>query len=454
VSPLFDHVTGLQSDLRSEGRQLKVTVSPARPGSLASWSASYVYGANREQFRGFTSAAGDPRDRSWSPGSYDWRHQLTLNLGVSVQDVVRLSGYLQLASGTPFTPGVNGDVNGDGFANDRAFVFDPSTLPNPAGAAMRALLEAGPRQVRECLSGQVGAVAARNSCRGPWTSTAYLALSLLPTKIGLSERVALSLAVGNPLGALDQLLHGPQRLRGWGERAIPDQTLLFVRGFDPATRSFVYDVNPRFGSTDPRFRVFRQPVALTLSARIDVGPSRERQTITQQLDQGRRTPGERLSEEWLRSMYQYALPNPISYLIRQGDTLGLTGQQADSLAAMNVGYVSALDSIWRDVTGDFASLPSNYDRGAAYGRYRRAREASVDQLIALAPRVNRLLTARQKRLLPPLVTSNLDARYLAAIRSGARGDSGAGVFTSGATGGWSDGTTVTRVNIIIRNNRP
>jgi len=81
----------------------------------------------------------------------------------------------------------------------------------------------------------------------------------------------------------------------------------------------------------------------------------------------------------------------------------------------------------------------NYDQGEAYGRYKRAREASVDMLIALAPTISDLLTAEQKRKLPALVASHLDTRYLAGIRSGTAGNTGGGVFMPGMMMGGGGG---------------
>jgi len=254
--------------------------------------------------------------------------------------------------------------------------------------------------------------------------------------------------VNNPLGALDHALHGREGLRGWGEHAMPERTLLLVRGFDPATNRYRYDVNPRFGSTNPQFSAFRQPVSLTLSVRVDVGPSREQQTIIRELDQGRRTPGTRVSEAVLQGRYgSGGVINPMAQLLRQGDSLRLTGRQADSIASMNVRYLATLDSIWRRTTAHLAALPQDYNRGEAYSVYRRAREASVDLLLELAPRVTALLTDEQRRSLPLLVASHLDRRYLQGIRSGTIGDSGAGVFSNTNTG-TSGGVTVRRTNII------
>jgi len=202
-----------------------------------------------------------------------------------------------------------------------------------------------------------------------------------------------------------------------------------VRGFDAQAQRFRYEVNPRFGSTNPRFNAIRQPVTITMSLRVDVGPSRERQTLTQQLDRGRTREGVKLTEPMIKAMYGTGgVLNPMAQLLRQSDTLALTGPQADSLATMNRAFTISVDSIWTGVAKELAALPKNYDQDLAYDRYKHAREATVDLLIALAPRIRALLTDEQFRKLPPLVASHLDKRYLAGIRSGTQGNTGGGVF--------------------------
>ena len=123
--------------------------------------------------------------------------------------------------------------------------------------------------------------------------------------------------------------------------------------------------------------------------------------------------------------------NPLSTILRQADTLELSGAQADSIATLNRTYVIRLDSIWSPVTKYLAALPDNYNRDDAYRRYQRARETSVDMLIKLAPDIKRLLTPEQRRKLPTLVTSYLDTRYLASIRSGTAGGQGGSMMSPG-----------------------
>jgi len=126
--------------------------------------------------------------------------------------------------------------------------------------------------------------------------------------------------------------------------------------------------------------------------------------------------------------------NPLSTILRQADTLALTGMQADSIATLNRWYVIHLDSIWSPVAKYLATLPDNYDRDEAYRRYQKAREASVDMLIRLAPDIKRLLTPDQRRKLPSFVASYLDTRYLASIRSGTAGGAGGMTMFPGGAG--------------------
>jgi hypothetical protein len=122
---------------------------------------------------------------------------------------------------------------------------------------------------------------------------------------------------------------------------------------------------------------------------------------------------------------QGALPNPMAQILRQQDTLKLTGAQADSIATMNRWYMIRVDSIWAPVAKYLAELPNRYDDDEAYDHFIRARRATVDLLSRLGPRIKGLLTPEQRRKLPPFVASYLEPRYLASIRSGT------GSFTGG-----------------------
>ncbi|MFN8573340.1 MAG: carboxypeptidase regulatory-like domain-containing protein [Gemmatimonadaceae bacterium] len=437
VTQDFNRVTEQRSDLRSLSRQVRVSLSPATFNSTRSWSVSYVYSNVRDRNRGFSSnTVGNPYGFEWARSSFDSRHQIQYSLFYNLFDLIRVNWNGNIRSGTPFTPLISGDVNGDGYANDRAFVFDPASSGDPLLAqAMQALLDGASGNVKRCLSDQLGHLAARNSCNGPWTQSANLSLSFNPLKVRMPQRATLSFSVSNPLGAADLMLHGSDNLRGWGQSPIPDQTLLFVRGFDRTSNTFRYDVNQRFGATNPQFSAFRTPVTITALLRFDVGPTRERQALTQQLNLGRRTDGNKLPENIIKAIYGTGgLINPLATMLRQSDTLKLTVQQADSLATLNRWYLIRTDSIWAPIAKYLAALPDSYDAGDAYDRYVHGRRATVDLLRTLAPAVRGLLSEEQRRRLPALVASYLDPRYLVAIRSGTAGAGGAGLFPGGGGG--------------------
>ncbi len=434
VTTDFNRVTEQRSDLRSVSRQLRASLSPLSFNSNYSWSLSYVWSSIRERVRGFgTNTAGDPFAEEWARGSFDSRHQIQYMLYWNAFDWVRINWFGNVRSGTPFTPTVAGDINGDGYANDRAFVFNPASVNDAAVAtSMRALLASSSARVRDCLTKQLGGIAGRNSCEGPWTHSANLSVSFNPLKVRMPQRATLSFAISNPLGAADLLLHSNDKLRGWGQMAIPDASLLYVRGFDPTTQKYRYDVNQRFGATNPQFTPFRMPVTVTAMLRFDIGPTRERQSLTQQLNVGRTTDGNKLPEGVLKAIYgSGGFVNPLATILRQTDTLQLTVPQADSIATLNRWYLIRADSIWSPIAKMLSQLPTNYDHDKAYGAYREGRRATIDLLQKVAASVRGLLTPEQKRKLPTLVTSYLDPRYLASIRSGTAGSGSAGGFPGG-----------------------
>lgn len=432
LASAFGNVMQQRSDLASDSRQISVGLLPMTFSNTFGWNATYVYSRTREETRGFgTNTGGDPTVVEWSGSSLDSRHQLVLSVSYNLLDWLptNLSGSIR--SGRPYTPVVGADINGDGFTNDRAFVFDPASPALEPGVAdgMQTLLSGGSRSARDCLTAQLGSIASRNSCRGPWTATTSLTVALNPVRFRLPQRLNLSLFVNNVLGAADLLLNGEANRRGWGQSILPDPTLLYVRGFDPATRTFRYEVNPRFGATNLTQTLNRNPVVVTAQFRLDVGLPRERQLLTQSLDRGRTRPGVKPSTQDVRSMSGALIPaNPMALVLQQADSLKLTRRQADSVATLNRRYTVALDSLWTPVAAFLTALPETYDRGDAYDRYRRAREASVDALIRLAPALRSVLTPEQRRRLPAFIASSMDTRYLASVRSSTAGGANMGVL--------------------------
>lgn len=419
VSQAFSVVNEVRSDLQSRTAQLSLRLSPVVRGrTRLGWSAAYTVSNVREQASGFSSTAGNPLRVEWSP-SAQGRHQLNYSLRYEFYDAVQVNWVGWFRSGNAFTPTVAGDVNGDGSSfNDRAFVYSPEA-PDPALAAgMRQLLENASGGVRRCIERQLNSIAARNSCRGPWTSGASLMVTLDRAKFRFPQRGSLSFSISNPLGAADLLMNGSQGLRGWGQNATADPSLLHVRGFDPALQRFRYEVNQRFGATRPQALTMRSPVSVTVSMRMDLGPLRERQVIAQQLSQGRTQRGAVVPEAMLRSLGSGSVQNPMAAILREQDSLRLSAGQADSIASMNRRYTYRTDSLWTPVARTLAALPREFAERDAYRQYLRARRTQIEMLMHVAPTVRGLLTPEQRAKLPPEILGLLDRRYLASIRNG------------------------------------
>jgi hypothetical protein len=419
VSQSFARVSEMRSDLQSRTAQVSFRVSPISRGPVKfSWSAAYTYSHMREQVSGFQSTAGNPLGIEWAR-SGQGPHQITYNLRYNFFSAVQVNLNGSFRSGSAFTPTISGDINGDGYSNDRAFIYSAATTTDATLAAdMARLFESTSDAARECLQKQLGRIASRNSCRGPWTSNASLNITLDRAKFRMPQRANISFSLSNPLGAADLLINGSGNLHGWGQNLSPDQSLLYVRGFDPNTRRYTYEVNQRFGAVRPQFLVLRNPATLTATVRYDIGPMRERQSLQLQLNSGRTTPGTRSPEQGFRSLGSQGMPNPMATILRQQDSLRLTSMQADSIAAMNRRYNYRTDSIWAPVARYLAALPTHYDGDLAYDRYVQARHAQIDMLIRIVPTIRTLLTDEQKRKLPPQIVNILDPRYLISVRNG------------------------------------
>ncbi len=424
----FGRVTQTRSDLKSESKQLSIRIFPLAFNSKFRWNANYTLSDVREQFYGFESTVGNPLSTEWGPGSFS-RHQIQIGLNREFFEAVTLGWSFNIRSGRPYTPSIVGDVNGDSYGNDRAFIFNPADVraTDPAlASSLETLMASTSGQARECLMAQMGQLAGRNSCQGPWNVTGNLNINFNSIRVGLPQRARLSLQVQNPLGGIDRLVNGQNNLKGWGQNIFPDRSLLFVRGFDPETNSYRYEANERFGNTNPQLLAQRDPIMLTAQLSFDVGPTRERQQLMQQLDRGRTRPGNKPTLQQLRGTVSAGLVNPMAQILQQSDSLKLTRVQADSIATLNRWYVIKSDSVWTPLAREFAELPDRFNHDLAFNKYRRGREQTVDMLLRIVPEIKSLLSAEQYRLLPDQLASFMDARSLRAIRSGTAGGGGFG----------------------------
>jgi hypothetical protein len=114
LHPEYNAVNEARSDLTSESKQLSIRLSPMTFNSKLGWNLGYVYADVREQYRGFQSTTADPRAVAWSRSAAAAKHQLQYSLNYNFFDAVRVNWFGNVRAGTSYTPGVAGDVNGDG----------------------------------------------------------------------------------------------------------------------------------------------------------------------------------------------------------------------------------------------------------------------------------------------------------------------------------------------------
>jgi hypothetical protein len=330
ASPLSSHTTQVTTALNGNSfRQLvwNVSYTFTRSTDQASFSGGNAQG-------GFSSAttSGDPNVLRVTTSDLERRHGANGSLTWLARPWLDVTGILRVQSGQPYTPRVGGDINGDGARNDRAFVFDPASAGDTAVAAgMQRLLAAAPGTARECLLSQMGSVAGRNSCRAPWFTSLDLQLNFRP-QLGptVGRRLQLQVGLVNPLAGLDQLLHGTDNLRGWGQPTFVDNTLLYVRGFDPSAGAFQYVVNERFGSNALSRSALRNPFQISLTARMQLGVDRQRQLLEGMLGAGSSNrPGLDV-----RAMVRRLAPNPIVPIMDLRTEMKLTSEQVGRLKAI------------------------------------------------------------------------------------------------------------------------
>jgi hypothetical protein len=373
----FGRVVDVVSDLHSSTRSAVLTLRPYIAERIRPYFGdvvmNYTLARIRGDARGFDGATfGDPTRVESARGDLDARHQIVAQWVFRPLGDGRVITFLygRLQSGLPYTPMVGSDINGDGLANDRAFIFDPSKVADAGLASeMRSLLGTAAPNAKQCLTSQLGQAAARNSCEAPWTAQLNASVRLSGQQLLHTPRMDVTINLANPLSGLDQLVHGSNNLHGWGGPAVPDRTLYTVRGYDAANSRFVYDVNQRFGSTDPAMTTLRTPFRLTLDVSVDIARSIPEQMLDSWLKAGRAgRAGSKITATDLYRRFARTVPDPYAELLQQADSLLLSGAETAQIQAVDKQYRPRVDALWNALAQYLASLPDRYDFDAAARR--------------------------------------------------------------------------------------
>jgi hypothetical protein len=363
LHPEYGAVSEIMSELHSQSTSITTTVGGLTLRGIT-FSASYSYLRARDEQNGFgtggngfggSTTAGNPDVVEWGTSDLERRHSLLGTVSLPATNWLDVTAIGRFTAGQRYTPSVSGDVNADGSRNDRAFIFDPS---NPASAGDTALVNGMARvlsnasgRARDCLVSQLNEVAGRNSCTTPWTPSLDMQFNFKPAAMGLDRRLTLSLQLQNTLVGIDQLLHGSNNLHGWGQPIFPDRTLLFVRGFDPATQRYLYQVNEHFGVANGQNSAFRVPFQIGLQGRFAVGTDPGRQQV-RQLFVG--ADGKQPTRDEYITRMARLVPNPFTETIALDDSLklALTADEKTKLKMLS----DSLTPKTTRVTGEIADV--------------------------------------------------------------------------------------------------
>ncbi len=348
-SQAFGRVTQFVSDLHSTAPQVTVQMAPIIDRTTL--SVTYTWTQVRETLRGFDGSTFDsPVDLQSGRSRYDVRHRFMISTGRQM-GVVGASLFWMLSSGAPYTPLVASDINGDGYANDRAFIFDPAgSATNPGLASgLRSVMASAPSQARNCLMRQLGTAARSNSCEGPWTGTMNAALTTSYFHVG-NRLYNASLNFINPLGGIDRLMHGDTHLRGWGTASPPNPILYSVRGFDLATQQYQYIVNSRFGSSRATETLVRAPFRISLDVRIELGETVREKQFRRFLEVSAIDKNHAAAPvDSLKRRLADLVPSYYEYFLRLRDSLLLTPAQVAAYVAADSTYKRKIDPLWREL---------------------------------------------------------------------------------------------------------
>ena len=269
---VFNEVLVHTSDAESRTWQLSLGLDK-RMTNWLSWNFGYTFADSRDnssfsccisstfEFETPTSGLhnflGDPGDElvgSWGPADFNRKHTFVLSGIADLPAGFQVSGIWRTFSGRPFTPVVDGDVNGDGEDdNDRVYIIDvndPADLALLEDPSDAAALNAFYNEW-SCLRENVGRIITRNACGNG-----------LFTKLDIRVRWRGNFGNGQAIELIADVFNVLNLINNdWSRNVGVSQfgtarRLLEIEGFDRDTRNHLFSVNPSFGN-ESSFSGFR-----------------------------------------------------------------------------------------------------------------------------------------------------------------------------------------------------
>lgn len=381
------YLHSLGSGARSLSRQLMLEVQSPRVWLHPFWSLTYVLSRTTGRMQGFQgTTAGNPLEFSTGPTSTDVRHQL-LMMGGMYLPYVTLSAYVKLRSGLPYTPIVGGDVNGDGYANDRAFIDPADQL-------------AGDKSAVDCLRSAAGRMVGTNGCRGPWQGTAIVRLEAQGQNIGLSKRATLSLIANNPLAGIGS--------KHWGGASGVDPVAYHVTGFSATKQAFQLEPNAHFGRP-----AYVQNAIVSLQVSIDLSKATDEQMFNRSTEEASRHADSEIERvAAVQARYARSVPDVYQAILEESDSLFLSRAQFDSLTSADGPYRQRMDSTWH-VLGEAIVINAEHRTSAELLEFSRATSDSAEAItMRERPLIRRILSPSQMPYLPEFVADLMNGKSI------------------------------------------
>ncbi|MGH7524016.1 MAG: carboxypeptidase regulatory-like domain-containing protein [Gemmatimonadales bacterium] len=456
INQNYGAVQDVISDLHGYTAQLQATFAPPHPllHNKLTLSATYVLNRSRQEQRGLGGGGGggfggfrvislggfsnfgfggggsyalggDPFAKGWVSGNQP-THQIRTNASFRAW-WFNVNMQLNVYSGTPYTPSVAGDLNGDGLSNDLAFIPNPATTHDTALATqMRQLLANAPGGARDCLEKQLGRTAGVNSCTTQWQARLDFNINWQPPRsFGWGDRLRLTTTMQNTSGALVRLfgLENTPLGRGALSQSAQNQ-LLAVTGFDPVTRTYKYQVNQlfgqptNFGTARHRYPPFQ--MQLGLEYKLGGPPTAPMALSMGLLPSGKQPP---YTADQIRDKLSRMTRDPVQQILVRKDTMALSPQQVTELQAISREFRARSDSAMEPVFEYVIRKGRKIDDSQLSSRLSKAQPVIQRMLADANSRARSLLTPAQLRMLP--VTPTLPGlNRMAPPKAGAPGVGG------------------------------